>query len=385
MNLSFNRHGVKLFFLTFAVEGRRKLLSTVTDETTRPTLTDLGAAVKALWRSVHKVYPWLGTSDYVIMPDHVHLLLVVDFDRCPGFNPLVFTHWFKDQSAIWINAIIGGSAPAPLADTRELAPLPDFIFCPCGFAYPETPPCVAAAPSGAAAPCGTAAPSGAAPNSAAASGGAAAPGGAGAEPPIFAWERAFWLDLPMSPRHLKAIRHYIRLNPARQLWKTRHPDLFRCCRALKAARLARFGSQRFDGLGNLTLLGSPFLFHVRLTLKKSLAEHAEAIEQIVERAKRGEVPVSGFISPGEKEALRRLKAEPSARFIKLLPFTLPDRYDPSAEDSREIAAGRLAILSGFTDTPAIASRDMRLSPAAAHAFRANCLAMNDLAAKLCEV
>lgn len=141
MNLSFNRHGVKLFFLTFAVEGRRKLLSTVTDETTRPTLTDLGAAVKALWRSVHKVYPWLGTSDYVIMPDHVHLLLVVDFDR----------------------------------------------------------------------------------------------------------------------------------------------------------------------------------------------------------------------------------------------------YDPSAEDSREIAAGRLAILSDFTDTPAIASRDMRLSPAAAHAFRANCLAMNDLAAKLCEV
>ena len=362
MNLNFNRHGVKLFFLTFAVEGRRKVLSTVTDETTRPTLTDLGAAVKALWRSVHKIYPWLGTSDYVIMPDHVHLLLVVDFDRSPGVNPLVFTHWFKDQSAIWINAIIGGSAPAPLADAHELAPLPDFIFCPCGFAYPEMPPCVAAAPSD-----------------------AAASGGAGAVPPIFAWERAFWLDLPMSPRHLKAIRHYIRLNPARQLWKTRHPDLFRCCRALKAARLVRFGNRRFDGLGNLTLLGSPFLFHVRLTLKKSLAEHAETIEQIVERAKRGEVPVSGFISPGEKEALKRLKAEPSARFIKLLPFTLPDRYDPSAEDSREIAAGRLAILSGFTDTPAIASRDMRTNPAAAHAFRANCLAMNDLAAKLCEV
>ena len=362
MNLNFNHRGIKLFFLTFAVEGRRKVLSNVTDETSRPTLTELGSAVKALWRSVHKVYPWLGTSDYVIMPDHVHLLLVVDFDRCPKFNPLVFTHWFKDQSAIWINAIIGGSAPAPRADARDLAPLPDFIFCPCGFAYPETPPCRAAAPQT-----------------------STATGGAGAKPPAFAWERAFWLDLPMSPRHLKATRHYIRLNPARLLWKTRHPDLFRCCRAIKAARLARFGAQRFDGLGNLTLLGSPFLFHVRLTLKKSLAEHAEAIDQIVERAKRGEVPVSGFISPGEKEALRRLKAEQTARFIKLMPFTLPDRYDPSAEDSREIAAGRLEILSGFTDTSAITSRDMRLSPAAAHAFRANCLAMNDLAAKLCEV
>ena len=48
--------------------------------------------------------------------------------------------------------------------------------------------------------------------------------------------------------------------------------------------------------------------------------------------------VSGFLSPGEKELLRCLKAEPRARFVKTLPYALPSRYDPSAEDSREIAA-----------------------------------------------
>lgn len=48
--------------------------------------------------------------------------------------------------------------------------------------------------------------------------------------------------------------------------------------------------------------------------------------------------VSGFLSPGEKELLRCLKAEPRARFVKTLPYALPPRYDPSAEDSREIAA-----------------------------------------------
>ena len=141
----------------------------------------------------------------------------------------------------------------------------------------------------------------------------------------------------------------------------------------------------FDGIGALPLLGSPFLFHVRLTLKKTVAEHAVAIEEIVEKARHGMVPVSGFISPGEKEALRRLKAEPRARFVKLLPYTLPSRYDPSAEDSREIAAGRLLILSCFRDTPGISSLDMKRNRAAAHRFRQNCLAMNDIAARLCAV
>ena len=137
-------------------------------------------------------------------------------------------------------------------------------------------------------------------------------------------------------------------------------------------------------LGDLTLLGSPFFFHVRLTLKKTVAEHEAAIAEIVAEAQRGRIPVSGFISPGEREALRRLKATPGARFVKLLPHALPPRYDPSAEDSREIAAGRLLLLSGCPDTPAIASRDMRSDPAAAHEFRRNCLAMNELAAALCK-
>ena len=139
----------------------------------------------------------------------------------------------------------------------------------------------------------------------------------------------------------------------------------------------------FHAMGNALLLASPFLFHVRLTLKKSVAEHEAAIAEIIERARHGHIPVSGFISPGEKEALRRLKAEPRARFIKLLPCALPPRYDPSAEDSRELAADRLLILSGFPETPHLSPLEMRRNPAVAHAFRRNCLAMNDLAAEIC--
>ena len=86
------------------------------------------------------------------------------------------------------------------------------------------------------------------------------------------------------------------------------------------------------------------------------------------------IPVSGFLSPGEKEVLRRLKEEPLARFIKMRPCALPPSYDPSAEDSRELAADRMLILSGFPQSVADAGA----------IFRQNCLAMNDMAAAICE-
>ena len=41
MKLNFNHRGVKLFFITFAVAGRAKVLSRLVDEKSRPELTGL--------------------------------------------------------------------------------------------------------------------------------------------------------------------------------------------------------------------------------------------------------------------------------------------------------------------------------------------------------
>ena len=356
------------------------------------------------------------------MPDHIHFLLIANYDRDRAIAPLFIAHRLADaiemaqEEAEWT----GASAPEPPAcASAALEPLAR------ASAAPE-PLARASAASGPLADAIEIAQEGAERT------GASAPepparahelladmmarrislaveatvgkplqiesklrfgerkggesGGAGARVPVrsVVFARDCYIELSFDSRQLKAIRHYIKLNPARALWKSSHPDRFICHRAIKSRRLARFAPRLFDGIGALPLLGSPFLFHVRLTLKKSVAEHEEAIAGIVEKARRGMIPVSGFISPGEVEALRRLKAEPRARFIKLLPCELPPRYDPSAEDSREIAAGRLLILSCFRGTPAITSLDMKRNPAAAHAFRRNCLAMNDLAAQLCD-
>jgi hypothetical protein len=196
--------------------------------------------------------------------------------------------------------------------------------------------------------------------------------GSGARPPsIPRWNRHCYIELSFDARQLSTIRRYIRLNPARAIWKERHPDRFIRFANIRHAVLDP--THRWDAMGNVAILASPFLFHVRLTMRKTAEEHAAEIATILARAERGLVPVSGFISPGEKELLRRLKAEPQARFIKTVPFSLPPRYDPSAEDSRELAADRLLILSGFPQG----------TPDSRENLRARCNIMNSLAAALC--
>ena len=356
MRLEFTHHGKKFFFITFVLEGRPQILSQLTDEHHRPTLSDWGEIVKSAFLAVHQVFPAVTLSDFVIMPDHVHYLMIVDYEKSPEFNPLWANHRLIDAiEEAWKQR--GPSAPEPpnlvallkaaVDRGREnaarlaqaLAPLPP--FGPARGSGSSLPDCS-----------------------------------------IPRFDRHCYIELAFTAPQIKTIRRYIKLNPARALWKAHHPDRF--LRFANVLHPVLDPSRIWQGMGNLTLLASPFLFHVRLTLKKSVAEHEDAIAEIVDRAKRGEIPVSGFISPGEVEALKRLKATPEARFVKILPCALPPRYDPSAEDSRELAADRLLILSGFADTPPISGRDIRRAMGASRQFRANCLAMNDLAAALCE-
>ena len=333
MKLRFQRHGRQFFFFTFCVEGRRPLLSRIckgrgstpvppgAPEALAPTVapaaaggagggapsplhgggnaeahTELlpaGEPVLEWLRGLHGRHPALVASDRVVMPDHVHFVLIADFDRDPGFQPLSFAHRFLEETG-----------------------------CP------------------------------------------AAGDGEGL------WEPAFWVALSFSSRQLSAIRRYIRQNPARALWKREHPD-----------RFVRHGGFRhsildpafpWSACGDLTLLGSPFLFPVRLTRRIPVEAQEAAIAETIERARLGMVPVCGFLSPAEKEVQRRLRLEPRARWIKMVPHGLPPRFDPSVEDSRVFAEGRMLILSSFPP-------EIPASPIS----RANCELMNARILRLC--
>ena len=378
MKLDFHKIGVKLFFVTFAVEGRRPVLSKLVDEKSRPQLLPMGEVVRAALRALHQVRETIGISDYVIMPDHVHFIMRVDCERDKIASPLWLTHRVLDA----IEAAVGDGLGEPTGAAAP-APPPGSVGGAGGIP-PSVPPAPSA--SGEIDPEIMARYLQEACDADDAAHGYAPLGGAGGIPPSVPpaptlFERSPYIELSFDSRQLKAIRRYIRLNPARKLWRLAHPDLFHRMTGLRHPFLDP--QRSWSAIGDATLFASPFLFHVRLTLKKTMEEHKDVIDEIVEKARHGYIPVSGFISPGERGALRRLKAEPRARFIKLLPCALPPRYDPSAEDSRELAAGRMLILSGFSQTPALSALEMRKDPAVAHAFRQNCLAMNDLAAALC--
>ena len=338
MKLNLQKFGRKFFFITLCVDGRAKVLSRINPDAT-VTLFAAGEAVWAVWRETHSRNPALTASNFIIMPDHIHLLLIVNYDIDPNFDVIGWIKDFQQRSEAAINDT-GASPRTPEA------------------ASPRTPE--KASPRAQGAGCGAAEEK---QSESYAGFGAAAP---------FHWERRFWLVLSFSSRQLKAIRCYIKLNPARALWKARHPNRFTRLANIRHPILDT--SRQWDAVGNPLLLSSPFLFHVRLTRKMSLEEHKPAIDEIIEKARHGMIPVSGFLSPGENEVLRRLKEEPLARFIKMRPCALPPSYDPSAEDSRELAADRMLILSGFPQSVADAGA----------IFRQNCLAMNDMAAAICE-
>ena len=295
--------GRRFFFLTFIVEGRRPVLSRLVRGERRPVLLPSGERVVAFWQRLHQVEPRFTASDFVIMPDHVHLLLIVNSEGEFRFNPLVFAHQFMEATAS-----DGG--------------------------HPRTPA-------------------------------ASAGGSGGAAPPSFAWSRDYWIDISFDSRQLAAIRRYIKMNPARHFWKLDNPDMFLFRTHLRHPVLNP--ALEWSAVGDITILASPFLYLVRLTMKKTAAELEDEIAAHVERAKHGWTPVCGFISPGEREFERRLKALPHSRWIKAVPYGLPERYDPSVEDSRWLAAHRQLILSSF---------DRAVIPPF-KITRPGCLAMND--------
>ena len=96
MKLDFSHSGRQFFFLTLTVAGREKALSRLVGEKTRPALTEMGEVVKATLLALHKVNEAVTVSDFVIMPDHFHFVMIVDYGRDKTASPLYLAHRLID-------------------------------------------------------------------------------------------------------------------------------------------------------------------------------------------------------------------------------------------------------------------------------------------------
>lgn len=309
MKFQFRQHGFRFFFITLSTAGRQPILSRLERGVKRPLLSVFGEQVRQIWITLNSIDQHLIPSDFIIMPDHLHLLLIVKSVGDYPFSPLVFSHWFMQASS-----------------TRKL-PL-EKPFSWTNYYLPNQEEC------------------------------------------LFEWSQKTWVEFILSKSQLAATRRYIRMNPSRYFWKLDHPDMFvRQCIVGHPLLSSRYS---WNGCGNLSLLASPFLYHVRLTRASNLAGLEAAIDEYVERAEHGCIPISGFLSEGEREFERRIKELKYTRWIKAVPYALPERFDPSVEDSQYLAEQRELILSSFSlaDGPSYQVR------------RENCLAMNERIAEL---
>ena len=97
------------YFVTICTQDRRKILSRIVGDGP-PVPKPCGAIAEEIIRQIPVKYPGVTVDRYVIMPDHIHLLLRFDQDNGTG-NPSPtlgnVVGWYKYQVTKQVNVYFG--------------------------------------------------------------------------------------------------------------------------------------------------------------------------------------------------------------------------------------------------------------------------------------
>lgn len=74
-----------IYFVTICTEGRRRLFGTVING--RMALNDAGRAAARCWREIPNHFPNVALDEWVVMPDHVHGIIVIERDGAKNLSP----------------------------------------------------------------------------------------------------------------------------------------------------------------------------------------------------------------------------------------------------------------------------------------------------------
>lgn len=97
------------YFITICTNNRERILSSIVGEgSSLPQLTRSGEIIKSLIENVPTKYSNFSVDYYVIMPNHIHLLITVHNDGRENPSPTVssFVGWFKYQATKQINDLM---------------------------------------------------------------------------------------------------------------------------------------------------------------------------------------------------------------------------------------------------------------------------------------
>ena len=169
------------------------------------------------------------------------------------------------------------------------------------------------------------------------------------------WQEGYHDWLCLSSEMIDSVERYIEYNVLK--WWLRNGAgrlLMALHEPLESPRIGR--NEYWRGVGAVELLGTGLegetatehrerpMVALRISRRCSASEIAALVARMA--AKAGEFTViSGFISGGEREALKALLANPAATIVKVSPYALPHDYAPPVSLMPAIAERRLAIIA----------------------------------------
>ena len=272
-----------VYFVTMCVADHRPLFGTVVNG--RMALNDAGRAAAACWRAIPDHFPRAAPDEWIVMPDHVHGIVVI---RSEG------------------HAIPSGSAGA-----KDFSPLPP------GSSRPR--------------PCGTSRTLG----SIVRGFKIGVTKSLGGDSP---WQRNYYDIIVRDARALDNIRRYIRDNPVH--WDTLRygePRFFAGNRALLDLPMTAFLASRSKGEKSFAL---PSALPFALPSAPPPAPPAPASQW----PERTACIISGFLSPMERAVFDGCLAD-GTHMVWILAHGLPEHFPPHIQ--RAIDGGWLLVMTPF--------------------------------------
>ena len=79
------------YFITICVKDRHELLwnEPVGTRIARPSLSGIGEVVEKAIENIHKIYEFVGIDKYVVMPNHIHMIITIRNDGRTQFAPTI--------------------------------------------------------------------------------------------------------------------------------------------------------------------------------------------------------------------------------------------------------------------------------------------------------
>jgi REP element-mobilizing transposase RayT len=282
----YSRQGA--YFVTVCTEGRKRLFGTVVNG--RMALNDAGRAAAACWRDIPNHFPHAAVDEWVVMPDHVHGIIVITRDGYPvganNHSPVLANNHSPVPANNHSPVPANNHSPA-LGQERAK----DFSPLPCGTSR-TVGSIVRGFKIG------------------------VTKWVRGDSP----WQRNYYEIIVRNETALANIRMYIRDNPAN--WD-----------------VLRYGEPRF-AVGNRSLLALP-----QTAFLASRGGKAASVAPTFPTPPA--CVMSGFLSPLERAVSDACLAD-GTPMVQILARGLPETFFPRVQ--RAIAAGRLLVITPFPAT-----------------------------------